>query len=66
MPFSAYLIISLVGGLVLTVLLKLLFNKITGKNGFDRADLFEYFIMWLVCSFIIIVIMFVITLESHL
>lgn len=66
MPLSAYLIIGLIGGLVLTVLLKLLFNKITGKHGIDFADFMEFFIMWLVCSVIVIVIMFLITLESHM
>lgn len=66
MPLSAYPIIGLVGGLVLTVLLKFLFNKITGKRGIDFADFFEFFIMWLICSVIIIVIMFLITLESHM
>ena len=66
MPLSAYLIFGLVGGLVLTILLKLLFNKITGKNGIDFADFGEFFGMFMICSIIVIVIMFVITLESNL
>ena len=62
MPLSAYLIIGLVGGLILTVLLKLLFNKITGKNAFDHADLGEFFGMWMVLAVILIVILFLITI----
>lgn len=64
MPLSAYLIFGLVGGLILTIFLKFLFNKITGKNGIDFADFWEFFIMWIICSIIIIVIMFVISIES--
>lgn len=64
MPFSAYLIISLVGGLILTVLLKLLFNKITGKNGIDFAHLDEFFGMFITCSIIILILMIVITVEN--
>lgn len=62
MPLSAYLIIGLLGGLVLTILLKLLFNKITGKNGVDFADFGEFFGMFMTCSVIVIIIMFLITI----
>ncbi len=64
MPFSAYLIISLVGGLVLSVLIKLLFNKITGRHASDFSRLDEFFGIFITCSVIILVIMLLITLET--
>lgn len=64
MPFSLILIIGLVGGLILTILLKLFFNKITGKNGRDFADFGEFCLMWIISSVIVIVILSVISIES--
>lgn len=64
MPISLILIIGVVGGLVITVLLKLFFNKITGKNGTDFADFGEFCLMWIISSIIVIVILSVISIES--
>lgn len=64
MPISLILIIGVVGGLVITVLLKLFFNKISGKNGHDWADFGDFGIMWIVSSVIVIVILSVISIES--
>lgn len=64
MPFSAYLIISVVGGLVLSVLIKLLFNKISGRHAYDFSHLGEFFGIFITCSVIILVIMIAITLET--
>lgn len=65
MPLSLYVIIGLVGGLVLTILLKLLFNKITGKNGAEFARLSEFFSMFITCTVIVIVIMVLITIDVN-
>ncbi len=64
MPFYMYLIVSLVGGLILTVLLKLLFNKVTGKHASDWSNFSDFAGMFLGCSFIIFIIMLSATCES--
>lgn len=62
MPLSVTLILSLILGLGLTVLLKLIFNKITGKNGIEFAHLREFFSMFITCFIIVFIIFTVIRL----
>lgn len=66
MPLSAMLIVSLVVGLVAGTLIKLLFNKITGKRAFDSAHLDEFFGIIIVCAVITFIVFAVGSCESCL
>lgn len=61
---STCLIVALIGGLALTFLMKLMFNKISGKNGVDFANMGEFLKMFIVCFIIVLAIMISITAES--
>lgn len=60
------LIVALVGGLVLAFLIKLIFNKVTGANARDDANLRDFLKTFGVCFTIILVIMISIVIESHM
>lgn len=64
MPITFIFIGVLVVGLILATSIKLLFNKITGKNAFDRADLGEFFGIWIVCCLIIGAVVLTATCET--
>lgn len=64
MPLSAILIFSVVGGLVLAILMKLLFNKITGKHASDFSDLADFFGIFIGSSFILFIILITVSCES--
>ncbi|MDE7399434.1 MAG: hypothetical protein K2N06_07905 [Oscillospiraceae bacterium] len=66
MPITFILIGVLVVGLILATLIKLLFNKVTSKHAFDRADLGEFFGIWIVCCLIIGVVVLMATCETCL
>lgn len=63
MPFSVCLIIAVVGGLIISVLIKLLFNKITGKNASDFSSLSDFLGAFITCSVIILIILISINME---
>lgn len=64
MVFTPILIGSVVGGLVLAVIIKLLFNKIAGHRGLDFSDLGEFFGIFIACTLIILLIVGAATCES--
>ena len=60
------LIVALVGGLVLSFLIKLIYNKVSGKNAIDHSDLRDFLKTFSVCFVIILFIMISIIIESHI
>lgn len=66
MPITFILIGTLVVGLIVAVLIKLLFNKISGKHAVDFSDLGQFFGIWIVCSLIIFMIILTASCETCL
>lgn len=64
MPFSVLIIISLVGGLILAVVIKLLFNLISGRNATDFSDLADFFRIFLGCAVIVFLVIALASCEA--
>lgn len=64
MPITFIFIGVLVVGLILATLIKLLFNKISGKQAVDFSDLGQFFGIWIVCCLIIGMVVLTATCET--
>lgn len=66
MPITFIFIGVLVVGLIVATLIKLLFNKISGKQAVDFSDLGQFFGIWIACCFIIFAVVLMATCETCL